>query len=215
MQENPRGRRVGLKWSHKLSCSSQQFSSLRCLYLQYPSLIYAHIPPCESLFLSWRSTAKSGMSTTPSDTVSFNKVSVMNAIVIFLRKLNSRTSSTSGTRDITFATNRFGTLLGVSLWVDPVPVFCEQSTWILLVLQTVEVRPWIFNCFLVGLCKWCSSDLMEFETIGESAKLRKSIFILLPLTMTGMGLCFRCPARLPRRVGGKGDMCNFVNFPHI
>ena len=55
---------------------------------------------------------------------------------------------------------------------------------------------------------------MEFETIGESAKLGKSIFILLPLIMTGMGLCFRCPARLPWRVGGKRDMCNFVNLPH-
>ena len=154
------------------------------------------------------------MSTTPSDTVSFNQVSVMNAIVIFLRKINSPTSSTLGTKDITFATSRFGTLLGVSLWVDPVPVFCEQSTWILLVLQTVEVRTWILNWFLVGLCKWCSSDLMEFETIGESAKLGKSIFILLPLTMTGMGLCFRYPARLPRRVGGKRYMCNFVNLPH-
>ena len=55
---------------------------------------------------------------------------------------------------------------------------------------------------------------MEFETIGESAKLGKSIFILLPLIMTEMGLCFRCPARLPRRVGGKRDMCNFVNLPH-
>ena len=55
---------------------------------------------------------------------------------------------------------------------------------------------------------------MEFETIGESAKLRKSIFILLPLIMTGMGLCFRGPACLPRCVGGKHDMCNFVNLPH-
>ena len=73
--------------------------------------MYAHTPPCESLFLSRRSTAKSGMSMTPSDMVSFNQVSVMNAIVIFLQKINSRTSST----------------LGVSLWVDPVPGFCEQS----------------------------------------------------------------------------------------
>ena len=55
---------------------------------------------------------------------------------------------------------------------------------------------------------------MEFETIGESAKLGKSIFILLPLIMTGMGLCFHCPACLPRRVGRKRDMCNFVNLPH-
>ena len=55
---------------------------------------------------------------------------------------------------------------------------------------------------------------MEFETIGESAKLGKSIFILLPLIMTGMGICSHCPARLPRRVGGKRDMCNFVNLPH-
>ena len=51
---------------------------------------------------------------------------------------------------------------------------------------------------------------MEFETIGERAKLGKSIFILLPLIMTGMGLCFHCPACLPRRVGRKRDMCNFV-----
>ena len=89
--------------------------------------MYAHTPPCESLFLSRCSTAKSGMSMTPSDMVSFNQVSVMNAIVIFLQKINSRTSSTLGTRDIMFATRRFGTLLGVSLWVDPVPGFCEQS----------------------------------------------------------------------------------------
>ena len=89
--------------------------------------MYAHTSPCESLFLSRRSTAKSGMSMTPSDMVSFNQVSVMNAIVIFLQKINSRTSSTLGTRDITFGTRRFGTLLAVSIWVDLVPDFCEQS----------------------------------------------------------------------------------------
>ena len=63
---------------------------------------------------------------TPSDMVFFNQVSVMNAIVIFLWKINSRTSSTLG-QETTFATRRFGTLLGVSLWVDPVLGFCEQS----------------------------------------------------------------------------------------
>ena len=89
--------------------------------------MYAHTPLCQSLFLSRCSTVKSGMSMTSSDMVSFNQVSVMNAIVIFLQKINSRTSSTLGTRDIMFATRRFGTLLGVSLWVDPVPGFCEQS----------------------------------------------------------------------------------------
>ena len=56
--------------------------------------------------------------------------------------------------------------------------------------------------------------MMEFETIGEHAKLGKSIFLSLLLMMTGMGLCFRCPARLPRRVGGKPDMCNFVSLSH-
>ena len=65
---------------------------------------------------------------------------MINAILIFLRKINSRTSSTLGTRDITFATRRFGTLLGVSLGVDPVSDFCGQSTSMLLVLQTEEVR---------------------------------------------------------------------------
>ena len=83
--------------------------------------MYAHTPPCESLFLSRHSTAKSGMSMTSSDMVSFNQVSVINVIVIFLQKINSRTLY------IMFATRRFGTLLGVSLWVDPVPGFCEQS----------------------------------------------------------------------------------------
>ena len=102
--------------------------------------MYAHTPPCDSLFLSRRSTAKSGMSTTPSVTVSFNQVSVINAILIFLRIINSRPSSTLGTRDITFATRRFGTLLGVSVGVAPVPDFCEQSTSMLLVLQTEEVQ---------------------------------------------------------------------------
>ena len=166
--------------------------------------MYAHTPLCQSLFLSRCSTVKSAMSMTPSDMVSFNQVSVMNAIVIFLRKINSRSSSTLGTRDITFATRRFGTLLGVSLWVDPVRVFVNSQVW-----------TWIFNWFLVGLCKRCSSDLMEFETIGESAKLGKSIFIFLPLIMTGMGRYFHCPACLPHRcIGGKRDMCNFVNLPH-
>ena len=89
--------------------------------------MYVHTPPCESLFLSRRSIAKSGMSMTPSDMVSFNQVSVISAIVIFLQKINSCTSSTLGTRDIMFVTRRFGTLLGVSLWVDPVLGFCEQS----------------------------------------------------------------------------------------
>ena len=56
--------------------------------------------------------------------------------------------------------------------------------------------------------------MMEIETVGEHAKLGRSIFLSLLLTMTGMGLCFRCPPRLPRRVGGKRDMCNFVSLPH-
>ena len=56
--------------------------------------------------------------------------------------------------------------------------------------------------------------MIEFETVGEHAKLEKSIFLSLLLMVTGMGLCFRCPARLLRRVGGKRDMCHFVSLPH-
>ena len=109
--------------------------------------MYAHTPLCESLFLSRCSTAKSGMSMTPSDMVSFNQVSVMNAIVIFLQKINSRTSSTLGTRDIMFATRRFGTLQGVSLWVDPVPGFCEQSA---VNLNILLVLGWFMQMMFFG-----------------------------------------------------------------
>lgn len=93
------------------------------------------------------------MSTTVSNTESFSQVSVTNARLIWLRVINSLTSSILGAKDMTFANMILGTLGDHSV-LAALFSLVQSITMQLFILLLGKVSFWIFNMFAGWLCKW-------------------------------------------------------------